>query len=96
MFNRITTVRYQIYSAFIFALAVITAGILLPVWFGEIWKAGAVLPVSHTENLTLALGIIKLVLDLAIVYIPIPVVVGMHLSRAKKVGVLVTFLTGSM
>lgn len=94
MFGHLQIVRYQIYGAFGFAFALIVASILLPVWVQAMWKAGA--SVLHTAKLTIAIGIIKLVLDLVIVYIPIPVVVGMKLSRAKKVGVLATFLTGAV
>lgn len=96
MFEHMNNVRYQIHGAFVFASAVIVASILMPVWVETVWKADAVTAVLHTANLTVATGIIKLVLDLVILYIPIPVVVGMNLLRAKKIRVLATFLTGSL
>ena len=37
-----------------------------------------------------------MIIDLIILYIPIPSVIGMNLSRKKKGGVLVIFLTGLM
>lgn len=104
IFGHVAYVRYQIYSAFVLAFAIIVTSILMPVWVEAVWRLGAASPAFHTANmkititanLTIAIGIIKLVLNLVIVYIPIPVVMGMKLSRAKKVGVLATFLTGSM
>ena len=44
----------------------------------------------------MAIGIENTIVDLLILYIPIPTIMTLNLSRPKKNGVLVIFLTGSM
>jgi hypothetical protein len=96
IFGFVTRVRYQIYAAHFLALSLILSSILMPIWIGpQAWK-GPVPKGSESSKLTIAVGVIKLVTDLLILYIPIPVVLDMKLSRRKKIGVLATFLTGSM
>jgi hypothetical protein len=96
IFGHITRVRYQIYGAHLLALSLILSSILMPIWIGpQAWK-GSVPKGSQSSKLTIAVGVIKLVTDLVILYIPIPVVLKMKLSKRKKIGVLATFLTGSM
>ncbi|KAH7406889.1 hypothetical protein DE146DRAFT_408178 [Phaeosphaeria sp. MPI-PUGE-AT-0046c] len=90
MFGHMARIRMQIYATLLLASPLLVASILMPLWVGPpAYNVG-------TARLTLAIGIIKLAVDLVIVYMPIPVVLGMNLSRRKKVGVLATFLTGSI
>jgi hypothetical protein len=90
MFGHMTRIRMQMYATLLLASPLLVASIMMPLWVGPpAYNVG-------TARLTLAIGIIKLFVDLVIVYIPIPIVLGMNLSRKKKVGVLATFLTGSM
>lgn len=90
MFGHMTRVRMQIYVTLLLASPLLVASIMMPV---------RMVPPAYdvgTARLTLAIGINKVLVDLIIVYIPIPIVLGMKLSRKKKVGVLAIFLTGSM
>jgi hypothetical protein len=96
VFGFVTRVRYQIYGAHFLALSLIVSSILMPIWIGpKAWK-GSVPKGSESSKLTIAVGVVKLVTDLVILYIPIPVVLNMKLSRRKKIGVLATFLTGTV
>jgi hypothetical protein len=96
IFGHITHVRYQIYGTLLLALSLVIASILMPIRIGP---SGWRMPVpkgADASRLTVAVGVIKLVVDLVILYIPIPIVLNTNLSKRKKMSVLTTFLTGSM
>ncbi|KAF1914727.1 hypothetical protein BDU57DRAFT_531162 [Ampelomyces quisqualis] len=68
----------------------------MPLYMGPLaWKSTSPTKTA-SGRLTTAVGVIKLVVDLIIFYIPIPVVVNLKLSTRKRMGVLTTFLTGSI
>jgi hypothetical protein len=80
----------------ILALSLFIASIVMPIKMGPSgWK----MPVARdadSSRLIVAVGVIKLVVDLIILYIPIPIVLNLNLSKSKKMSVLTTFLTGFM
>jgi hypothetical protein len=96
IFRHITLVHYQIYSTIVLTLPILVASVLIPIW--TLWKTVELAAPKKLElsRLTLAVGITKLVVDVVILYIPIPIVLRMNLSRKKKIGVMAIFLTGSM
>lgn len=105
IFGHMTHVRLQIYATAFLATFLVIAAILMPFWIinpkllsqiSLVTRRDSLPKASEAANLTLAVGILKLIVDLLIVYIPIPIVLHLNLSRNKKIGVLATFLTGSM
>jgi hypothetical protein len=96
IFAHIKHVRCQIYGALFLSFSLVISAIIMPLYMGPLaWKAPSPTDTA-SGRLTTAVGIIKLVVDLIIFYIPIPVVVNLKLTTRKKMGVLTTFLTGSM
>jgi hypothetical protein len=95
IFGHMTRVRYQLYGTLLLSLSLVVAAVLMPIWIGPpVW--GSAPESSPSSWLTISIGVIKLVVDLLILYIPIPIVLKMKLTGCKKIGVLATFLTGSM
>jgi hypothetical protein len=96
LFSHMSRVRYQLYGTLILALSLFIASIVMPIKMGPSgWK----MPVTKdadSSRLIVAVGVIKLVVDLIILYIPIPIVLNLNLSKSKKMSVLTTFLTGFM
>jgi hypothetical protein len=99
IFGHISKVRYQIYIAYFMTLPIFAGIIVLPVLSapppGKPWGT----PNPRREDngkFSLGTGVVNLLVDLFILYIPIPVIASMNLSRRKKTGVLVIFLTGLM
>lgn len=99
IFGHIRHVRYQIYAAMILASPLLAACIVFPIlaapppgkpWGTENPKNGI------NAKLAVGTGVVNIVVDLFIAYIPIPPVAGMNLSRRKKTGILAIFFTGSI
>lgn len=81
MFGHMTHVRMQIYATLLLASPLLVASVLMPIWVGPpAYNVG-------TARLTLAIGIIKLAVDLVILYVSFPIVLDMNLFRRKKMGV---------
>lgn len=96
VFAHLKHVRCEIYGALFLSLSLVISAIVMPIYMGpSAWK-GPSPTGTISGQLTLAIGVIKFVVDLVIFYIPIPVVINLNLSTKKKMGVLTTFLTGSM
>lgn len=98
-FKHMDHVRYQIYAAAVLTIPILAASIALPIGaappLGKPW--GTPNPLNKSNmGLALGLGVVNLVVDLIIFYIPIPVVLKMNLDRKTKAGVMTIFLTGSM
>lgn len=100
-FGHADRVRYQIWVVFVMCLPLLSMAIFMPIQSapapGKPW--GTTLnPKNSDSNVkaSLAVGVVNLLVDLMIFYIPIPVIVTLNLNRRKKVGVLAIFLTGLM
>jgi uncharacterized BrkB/YihY/UPF0761 family membrane protein len=97
IFGHITKVRYQIYIALFMTLPIIAGVVAFLVI--ETPASGILqrtLKEHQIRKLSLAIGVVNLLVDLLVLYIPIPVIVKMDLSRERKAGVLIIFLTGLM
>jgi hypothetical protein len=99
IFGHLTHMRYQIFGSVVLALPILAASIVMPINSapadGKSWGV----PNPRNEDNTkvsMAVGIVNLIVDLVVLYIPIPVVVRMNLSWKRKFGVLAMFLTGLM
>ena len=66
-------------------------------WPGESFLEG-ILSWRHHEFLQFSIptGVIGMLVDLYLLILPIPVVLGMQISTVKKLGVLIVFMTGSV
>jgi hypothetical protein len=98
-FGHIDRVRHQIYWTTALCTPLLAACVVFPVLSapppGKPWGV----PNTHNQENTvvaMAIGVENLFVDLIILYIPVPSVISMNLSRKKKGGVLAIFLTGSM
>ncbi|PSN62396.1 hypothetical protein BS50DRAFT_638042 [Corynespora cassiicola Philippines] len=98
-FGHIDLVRHQLYWTGALCFPLLAACIIAPVLasppLGKPW--GTENP--HNEEgsiVSMAIGIENTIVDLLILYIPIPTIMTLNLSRPKKNGVLVIFLTGSI
>jgi hypothetical protein len=98
-FGHIKHVRYQIYTSTFLTLPILVFSIVFPILsappLGKPWGT----PNPHNDSnrrSSLGLGVVNIVVDLMIFYIPIPVVARMNLKWKTKAGVLAIFLTGLM
>ena len=101
LFGHIKHVRYQILLVVVFSLPLLSTVIIMPVQAGpppgKPW--GTIINSKNSESnvlISLIIGVVNAVVDLFILYIPIPVVVKLNLNRRKKAGVLAIFMTGLM
>jgi len=97
LFGHINKVRWSIYAVSIFALTILVMTPLDAILCGRVqgqdW--GMVNPECYrTFAYGLAQGITSLLIDLYIIFLPIPIIMGLNLARRKKYGVLIIFLTG--
>jgi len=94
------SVRYEVYGTFVLSLPIVAVGIVVVVMWtpqpGESWGFMKEHGDPWFEWLVLGSAILSLLIDCLLVFIPIPVILRMRLSRRKKGGVLALFLTGSM
>jgi hypothetical protein len=99
IFNHITHVRWEIYLSVVLALPLLVASIVMPINSAPAAGTSWGTPNPHNDDNTkvsLAVGIVNLLVDLFVLYIPIPIVLKMNLSLKRKIGVLAMFLTGLM
>jgi hypothetical protein len=96
IFVHMVRVRYQIYGTLLLALSLSTASKVVPISTGRDSPKKSAQKGADVTRLLLAVGVLKLVVDLVILYIPTPIVPSMNLSKRKKMSVPATFLTGSM
>jgi hypothetical protein len=99
VFGHIDRVRYQIYFTLVLGIPLIFSSIFQPIVSGP--PPGTPWGTPNPKNnfatrSSLAVGIDNLLVDLIILYIPIPVIAQLNISRRKKFGVLMIFLTGLM
>ena len=94
LFGHITRMRYQIFGTAILALPILASGVVLPILATALRQKTT--STAANVGITIAPGIVNLVVDLLILYIPIPTVAKMNLTRRRKWGVLAIFLTGMM
>jgi len=92
--------RYLIYLGIISSFALylatsITFGALCLPRGSETWAAALYSArCKSTTNMTYIQGIFNVVSDFYILFIPIPVVLKLHLPMQKKIGVVAIFMTG--
>ena len=98
-FAHIDHVRHQIYWTGALCFPLLVGCVILPI-LTSITQVKS--ERTHDSRFTacssvsMAIGVGSIIIDLIILYIPIPSIIGMNLSRKKKGGVLVIFLTGLM
>ncbi|KAF2878466.1 hypothetical protein BDV95DRAFT_22667 [Massariosphaeria phaeospora] len=99
IFGHIDSVRRQLYLTGALCFPLLAVCIIQPVLasppHGKPWGT----PNPHnTEGSIVAMGtgVVNILVDLLILYIPIPPIVKLNLSRKKRAGVLAIFLTGSI
>jgi len=100
-FGHIDRIRYQIWAVVVLCLPILSMAIFMPIQSapspGQKW--GTTINSKNSDNNvkgSLAVGVINMVVDLLIFYIPIPVIVKLNLTPRRKAGVLAIFLTGLM
>ena len=49
---------------------------------------------AHAREYTIVQGASNIIIDIIIMSLPIPIILGLQLSMRKKIGILVIFLTG--
>jgi hypothetical protein len=99
VFGHIDRVRHQIYWTGVLCFPLLASCAISPVLasppLGKPW--GTENPHNKEGSIvTVAIGATNIVVDLLIVYMPLPSIASLNLSRKRKVGVLAIFLTGSM
>jgi hypothetical protein len=99
IFGHIDRVRYQIYVTLVLGFPLLFSSIFTPVIFGPPpgtpWGTPNPKHPLATKS-SLAVGIDNLLVDILILYIPIPVIATLNISRRRKIGVFMIFLTGLM
>lgn len=69
-------------------------GILCAPEVGHAWDWATVAKCSRAPVFGFVLGIANLALDMFLLILPIPVILGLQLSAKKKIGVLAIFMVG--
>ena len=105
VFSSVKLFRYKIYGAIIvcalfqLAMVPIVAASCAPK-IGQSWGLESATADIPRCDKSLVYGVIQgttnVVLDVYILYLPIPVVLGLNLSMRRKLGVLAIFMTGML
>ena len=84
-------------SGVFYVVVTITAFVLESPWPGESFLEG-ILSWHYLEfaQLSIPTGVIGMLVDWYLLILPIPAVVNLQLSMAKKLGVLIVFMTGGL
>lgn len=84
-------------SAAFYVAVTITAFVLNSPWPGESFLE-AILSWHYLKfaEFSIPTGVIGMLVDWYLLILPIPAVLGLHMSTAKKLGVLIVFMTGSL
>jgi len=102
IFSHVARTRREIYAAAVFTLPLLAGSFAFPILNapepGNPWRRDVRSMVEPyiLARTTLAFGVLTLLMDVVIAYIPIPPLLKMKLSRKKKAAVIAIFLTGSM
>jgi hypothetical protein len=100
IFGHTRKVRWQLIGTAILTLPLFAAIIIRPIMVGpppgKPWGTRNEPIASYTDAIGLMMGVDNTLVDFCILYIPIPVILGLNLSDCKRKGVLALFATGSM